>query len=145
MIFVSITILAGALVAGLHAGMIYNTFPLMGGQVLPPDYTNLSPIWLNATENPGAVQFHHRVLAISTVLVILSLLFRITRSDLAPRQRLPVHVLAGLALIQGVLGITTLIFVVPIDLAASHQAGAVALFAASVWAVHAFHAPPVNR
>ena len=138
MVLVSVTVLAGALVAGLHAGLIYNTFPLMAGGVLPPDYANLSPIWLNAAENPAAVQFHHRVAAIATVVAVISLLFRVTRSDLPPNRRLPAHILAGLVLVQAALGITTLVFVVPIDLAVAHQAGAVALFAAAVWVAHAF-------
>lgn len=139
--FVSVTVLAGAMVAGLHAGLIYNTFPLMAGGVLPPDYADLSPIWLNALENPSAVQFHHRVVAIATVLVVISLLFRVTKSDLPPCRRLPVHVLAGLVLVQAALGITTLIFTVPIDLAIAHQTGGVALFAASVWAAHTLRGP----
>jgi heme a synthase len=136
--FVVVSVLAGALVAGLHAGLIYNTFPLMEGTVLPPDYANLSPFWLNAVENPSAVQFHHRVAAIATVLVVVTLLVRVTKSDLPPHRRLPAHVLAGLVLIQAALGISTLIFGVPIDLAVAHQTGGVALFAAAVWVAHAF-------
>ena len=138
MVFVSITVLAGAMVAGLHAGLIYNTFPLMAGGVLPPDYANLSPIWKNAMENPAAVQFHHRLVAIATVVVVISLLFRVTRSDLPPNRRLPAHILAGLVLVQAALGITTLIFVVPIDLAVAHQTGAMVLFGAAVWVTHDF-------
>jgi heme a synthase len=145
MAFVSITVLAGALVAGLHAGMIYNTFPLMAGGILPPDYTSLSPIWLNAVENPAAVQFHHRLVAIVTVLIVISLLFRVTGSDLAPHRRLPAHILAGLVLVQAVLGITTLIFVVPVDLAVAHQAGAVALFGVAIWVTHVFRGSSYRR
>ncbi|MDA0341433.1 MAG: COX15/CtaA family protein [Proteobacteria bacterium] len=132
---VSLTVVAGAMVAGLDAGLIYNTFPLMDGGIVPPDYGNLSPVWLNAVENAGAVQFHHRVLAILTVLVVVSLLFRVMRSGLASSVRLPVHVLAAMVLVQTTLGIATLIFVVPLDLAAAHQAGAVVLFSAAVWVV----------
>lgn len=135
---ISVTVLAGALVAGLHAGLIYNTFPLMDGDIVPADYAHLSPFWLNVTENPAAVQFHHRVAAVASVLVVIALLFRVTRSDLPAERRLPVHLLAGLTLIQVALGITTLIFVVPLDLAAAHQGGAVALFAAAVWVTHGF-------
>ncbi len=135
---VSATVLAGALVAGLDAGLIYNTFPFMDGDIVPEDYAHLSPFWLNLTENPAAVQFHHRVAATVSVLVVLVLLLRVTRSDLPAERRLPVHLLAGLALIQAALGVTTLVFVVPLDLAAAHQAGAVALFAAAVWVTHGF-------
>src|SRR5690606_13865744 len=61
---IGITILSGGFVAGLRAGTIYNTFPLMGGAVVPPGYGQLEPWWTNAFENPIAAQFHHRVLAI---------------------------------------------------------------------------------
>lgn len=138
LICVSVTVLAGALVAGLHAGLIYNTFPLMDGDVVPEDYAHLSPFWLNMTENPAAVQFHHRVAAVVSVLVVIGLLLRVTRSDLPVDRRLRVHLLAGLVFIQAALGITTLVFVVPLDLAAAHQAGAVALFASAVWVTHGF-------
>jgi cytochrome c oxidase assembly protein subunit 15 len=132
----SLTVIAGALVAGMNAGLIYNTFPLMAGGILPPDYGQLSPVWLNAFENPGAVQFHHRVVAIVTVLAVLTLLWRMVRSDLPTQRRLPVHLLAGAVLIQATLGISTLISVVPIGLAAAHQAGAVALFGVSIWVTY---------
>ncbi len=135
---VAVTVIAGALVAGMHAGLIYNTFPLMDGDLVPADYAQLSPIWLNATENPAAVQFHHRVTATFTVLVVLTLLYRVIRSDVPPRLRLPVHVSAGLVLVQAALGITTLIFIVPLDLAVAHQATAVALFSAVIWMTHQF-------
>jgi len=136
LVMVSLTVIAGAMVAGLDAGLIYNTFPLMDWGILPPDYGHLSPIWLNVVENPGAVQFHHRVLAILTVLVVVTLLSRVMRSGLASSARLPVHVLAAMVLVQAALGIATLIFVVPLDLAAAHQAGAVVLFTAAVWVVY---------
>ncbi|MDE0811392.1 MAG: COX15/CtaA family protein [Alphaproteobacteria bacterium] len=138
MVLVSVTVLVGAMVAGMHAGMIYNTFPLMAGGLLPPDYANLSPLWLNALENPAAIQFHHRVMAVVTVVIVMALLFRVARSDLPPQRRLPAHALAGAVLVQAALGITTLLFVVPIDLAAAHQAGAVGLFAVSIWVVHEY-------
>ena len=145
LVFVSITVVAGAMVAGLHAGLIYNTFPLMGGRVVPSDYADLAPIWLNFAENPAAVQFNHRVAAVATVVVVLSLLFRAIRSSIPPARRLPIHILAGLVLVQTVLGITTLLFSVPIDLAAAHQAGAVALFAAAIWVVHGFSGSKLGR
>lgn len=138
LVCISVTVLAGALVAGLDAGLIYNTFPLMDGDIVPEDYAHLSPFWLNVTENPAAVQFHHRVAAMVSVLVVFALLMHVIRSDLSAQRRLPVHLLAGLVLIQVALGITTLLFVVPLDLAAAHQGGAVALFAAAVWVTHGF-------
>src|SRR5579871_2871448 len=60
LVLVCITIPAGALVAGLHAGLIYNTFPAMGGTVLPSDAWALTPLWRNFIDNPTLVQFDHR-------------------------------------------------------------------------------------
>jgi heme a synthase len=145
LVFISITVVAGAMVAGLHAGLIHNTFPLMGGRVVPSDYADLAPIWLNFTENPAAVQFNHRVVAVATVVVVLSLLFRTIRSSVPPARRLPIHILAGLVLVQAALGIITLLFSVPVDLAAAHQAGALALFAAAIWVAHGFSGSVLGR
>ncbi len=55
-----LTIVAGGFVAGLHAGLIYNSFPLMGDGLVPPDYAGLHPFLRNLTENLAAVQFDHR-------------------------------------------------------------------------------------
>ena len=66
-----LTILAaGAFVAGLRAGFIYNTFPLMDGRSVPADYWQLAPWYLNWFENSAAVQFDHRLLAETTWLAI---------------------------------------------------------------------------
>lgn len=60
---VLIEIYFGALVAGLHAGKVYNTWPLMDGQIIPDGLLNYDPIWLNLFENPLTVQFVHRCFA----------------------------------------------------------------------------------
>ena len=133
-----VTIVAGALVAGLDAGQVHNTFPLMGGRIVPPDYGSHLPFWLNAFENPVAAQFHHRLFAILTLTVTLALLWRVMRSRLAAALRLPAHALAAIVLVQSLLGITTLLLAVPTTLAALHQAGAVAGFAVAVWLFHAW-------
>lgn len=131
---VAFTAVIGAFVAGLDAGLIYNTFPLMGGGILPPDYAFLEPFWRNLVENPAAVQFNHRLLAVLTLLTILWLLFRVMRSeDVAPRTRLSVHCLAAMGLLQLTLGISTLLAQVPVFLGAAHQGGAALTLAATVW------------
>jgi heme A synthase len=66
------TATSGALVAGLRAGKVYNTFPLMAGQVTPPGYGQLAPWWRNLFENHGAVQFNHRVLALLTLAAVVA-------------------------------------------------------------------------
>ena len=60
---VALTIVAGGFVAGLHAGLTYNTFPLMDGSFVPAGYAQLQPFVLNWFENVAAVQFNHRLLA----------------------------------------------------------------------------------
>lgn len=114
----------GAFVAGLDAGLAYNTFPDMAGRWLPPEIANLTPLWLNAFENTAAVQFIHRWLALAAALVILALCWRVRRRDLLG----PAHALAAaLALAvaaQVGLGIATLLSGVALPLAAAHQGGA---------------------
>ncbi|MGE4219087.1 MAG: COX15/CtaA family protein [Alphaproteobacteria bacterium] len=127
---VGVTALAGALVAGMDAGMTYNTWPLMDGQVVPPGYLDLDPFWLNAFENVAAVQFHHRMLAYTTVAAVLLFWMHAVRRGAAS---LPVHLLAAMAVSQMLLGIATLLMAVPVGLGVLHQAGAVALFCLAVW------------
>lgn len=117
-----LTMLSGAFVAGHDAGMIYNTFPLMDGQLVPAGYLDHEPWWLNLFENPAAIQFNHRLLGVTTV--VMALLYW-----LAAHRDAGIHAHAVLlvALTQVALGIGTLLLEVPIGLAALHQAGAVFL------------------
>ncbi len=143
---ISLTIITGALVAGLDAGLIHNTFPLMSGHIVPPDYLSERPFWSNTLENPVAVQLHHRILALLTVLAVSSLWCCVVRSALPTAARLPVDFLMVAVLVQAVLGIATLLAAVPIDLAAAHQAGAVSTFLIAVWLFHAWRsARPDDR
>ncbi|MEQ8332156.1 COX15/CtaA family protein [Nisaea sp.] len=131
---IAITTVAGAFVAGLDAGLIYNTFPLMNGHVVPPDYAFAEPFWINFFENPAAVQFNHRVIAIVTFAGIVWLLFRAMRAtEIAPRTRLAIHCLTGMAAIQVALGISTLLAQVPVALGAAHQGGAALTLSAAIW------------
>lgn len=136
-----VTLGAGAFVAGLRAGYIYNTFPLMAGGFAPPEYWGLAPWWRNWFENAAAAQFDHRLLAESTWLVISGLWLYGLRLDLAPRARLALHLLFAAACLQLALGITTLLLVVPLPVAVAHQAGAMLLVTAAVVARHALRRP----
>lgn len=127
---------SGALVAGLRAGRIYNTFPLMAGSVVPSSYGQLAPAWLNVFENPAAVQFNHRVLAIATFLAALAAWAVVCRSADARVVR-RMHLVACAAVLQLLLGITTLLLAVPIALGVAHQGGAALLLCAVVLAWHA--------
>ena len=132
---VFITVFSGALVAGLNAGMIYNTFPLMLGEVFPSEGFQMTPWYRNFFEDIPTVQFVHRVLALSTLVLVLAI-WRLSRQSL-PEIRKRANVMLVVVLGQVSLGIMTLLLVVPIPLAAAHQAGAVALLASAVWLRHA--------
>ncbi len=132
---ICITIPAGALVAGLHAGLVYNTFPLMGGTILPGDAWALAPAWLNFLDNQTLVQFDHRVLAILTWAACVAVWFASRRVALPPRQNQAMALVPLMATTQAVLGISTLLELVPLPLAVAHQAGAFLLFTTLLWAL----------
>jgi cytochrome c oxidase assembly protein subunit 15 len=142
--FVALTLVAGAFVAGLRAGYIYNTFPLMGDRILPAEYGALAPWWRNWFENAAAAQFDHRLLAEITVGEVVGLWLFSLRLDLALRARAAVNGLFAIALLQLALGISTLLLVVPLPLAVAHQAGAMLLLTAAVMAFHALRPPRVD-
>ena len=133
-VLVAVTMLWGAFVAGLDAGMAYNSFPLMDGRLLPPEAWSLIPAWLNPFDNTALVQFLHRWLAIGTAGVILALWLR-ARAGPAP-LRLATAIAAGIAVLQVLLGIATLLAAVPVWLGAAHQAGALILLTALLWCVY---------
>ncbi|MFN3076263.1 MAG: COX15/CtaA family protein [Alphaproteobacteria bacterium] len=131
-----VTMLSGALVAGLKAGLGFNTFPLMNGQFLPDGALSMTPVVLNFFENHATVQFDHRILAEVTGLVILLLWLTKRRSVPTGRGRLALHALGGMAVVQLALGISTLLLMVPVALAATHQAGALVLLTLGLWLLH---------
>lgn len=138
-----VTAMSGALVAGLDAGLIYNDFPWMGGNLTPPKKELFDPFyshvpdgsdlwWRNMLENPSLVQLDHRALAMTTFTAVLAM-FAYTRynprikSMLTKNAHRGVFGLVHLVSLQVVLGISTLWYLVPTPLAAAHQAGALAL------------------
>jgi cytochrome c oxidase assembly protein subunit 15 len=129
---VAATVLAGGFVAGTRAGLTYNTFPLMDGRLVPAGYARLHPLWLNWFENIATVQFDHRALAVGTVTAVFLLWAAALRADLPKPARNALHALLAATILQVALGISTLLLVVPIPLAAVHQAGAVLLLTAAV-------------
>jgi cytochrome c oxidase assembly protein subunit 15 len=129
---VGLTIAAGGFVAGTRAGFVYNTFPLMGGHFVPSEYARLAPLWRNWFENVAAVQFDHRVLAMATAAAVLLLWISGRRAVLPKPARLALYALLAVVAIQVTLGVSTLLLVVPVPLAAAHQAGAVLLLTAAI-------------
>ena len=132
---VALTLASGGFVAGLDAGLVYNTFPLMDGDLVPEGYAMLAPWPRNLFENVAAVQFNHRLLAVTTVALTGGLWLWGRRLDLAPGARRGLDLVLAMAALQLSLGIATLLLVVPVWLAPIHQAGAFVLLALVLWAM----------
>jgi len=134
---VFLQILSGGFVAGIRAGFAYNTFPLMNGQFIPPEIMLIEPWWKNFFYNMATVQFDHRMLAWLLAFAVPVLWWKVARSVAVPaRARTASHLLLAMLAVQIALGIVTLLHVVPLHLAAAHQAGAVLLIAAALNLAH---------
>ncbi len=134
---VSVTVVSGGFVAGLKAGKIYNTFPTMGGDWIPPNLMALAPAWRNFFDNPITAQFDHRLLAITTLVVIVVYWIRSRSAQLPDRAGRAVNALLHTTILQVALGIATLLMAVPVLLGAAHQAVAMLLFTVTLFLVHA--------
>lgn len=139
---VFLTVLSGGFVAGLDAGLAYNTFPLMDGRLVPALYLDFEPAWRNLFENVAAVQFNHRALAVTTLVATLGLWLAARRRPLVPAARTALDLAAAMALIQVALGISTLLLYVPVALGALHQAGALVLLSLVTWAAFELRGRP---
>jgi len=133
---VFITILSGGLVAGLKAGLAFNTFPLMDGRWIPQTIFVQEPLWRNFFENIATVQFDHRVLATLVFLGVIGTWLTSFRYLLMRPARIGLHLLVAAVLLQVTLGISTLLMHIPVPLAAMHQAGALLLFTAAIFLYH---------
>ena len=131
-----VTIMSGGFVAGLKAGFVYNTFPLMDGRWIPEAMFLQEPLWRNFFENMATVQFDHRLLATLTFLGTMAFWFIAGRTISTPQARLGMHLLLAAVVLQVTLGITTLLLYVPVALAAAHQAGALLLLTAILFLNH---------
>ncbi|HEX4104995.1 MAG TPA: COX15/CtaA family protein [Rhizomicrobium sp.] len=126
--------LLGALVAGLHAGLIYNTWPDMNGRLLPEHPFFSKPWWINFFENPGLAQFDHRI---GAYIVAGFALFIYARGlKLGGYAKFTAKLVAAITIFQVALGIVTLLLQAPEALAAFHQVTAATLLCAAVW--HAY-------
>ncbi|MDG1162232.1 MAG: COX15/CtaA family protein [Burkholderiales bacterium] len=125
-------VLSGGFVAGLQAGLIYNTFPLMGNSFIPPNLFALTPFWTNFFDNMTTVQFDHRIIAYILAIMIPIFWFKLRRRDVSNRTKTLSNLLLGLLALQIVLGITTLIYHVPTVLGVAHQAIGSLLFITSL-------------
>ncbi len=135
-LLVPLTVVAGGFVAGLHAGLVYNSFPLMGDGLLPPGYADLHPFLRNLTENLAAVQFDHRLLATVTAALLTATVVVGLRAVLPRALRRAVLAMGVAVAVQYSLGVLTLLGGVPVLLATAHQGVAVLLLTAVVVANH---------
>lgn len=159
-------IVSGAFVAGLDAGLVYNSFPLMAGRIIPSDIFAYAPWLSNFTENPTTVQFNHRILGTSTLAFVTFIALKARNLPLHPRYKcyilsrnlsvilnyLPrtcltitlfifrtmkaVAALTFFSWMQVGLGITTLLTYVPVSIAAMHQANALITLSSALWLSH---------
>lgn len=135
-----ITILSGALVAGNDAGRAYNSWPKMGDEWIPTQMFHLIPWERNVFENTATVQFNHRILGTVTALSSISLAslgLHFSRPDIiTPQVRRGFYAIAIVSGAQFGLGVTTLLYYVPISLAAIHQLGSVVVFTSGLYLTH---------
>ncbi len=139
---VFVQMLAGALVAGLDAGMGYNTWPLIAGAFVPSGLGEASPWYLNLFENPLTVQFDHRMLGYAVVAAALGQFLWLALKRPPPALLGSAFTLALLAMLQMALGVWTLLLSVPLTLGLAHQAGAVAVFIVAIyhlWLARSLH------
>ncbi len=127
----------GAFVAGLKAGLYHNTFPLMGGRLVPPDLLWIDPALLNFVQNPIAVQWVHRLLGTVLLLVTFVFFVRVLRVGADALSRRLNGALLTLMAAQYLLGILTLLYFVPVALGVMHQA--MAMVISGVWVAWLHH------
>ena len=122
-VLVFIQIFAGALVAGMDAGLAYNTWPLMDGGLVPDGLGVMEPFWLNSFENAKAVQFNHRLIAYGLWILALVHAVWVTCKAVSARVKASAWFVFAVVTMQALIGIATLLLAVPLDVALMHQAG----------------------
>jgi heme a synthase len=142
---VALMALTGAYVAGIRAGLAYNTFPLMNGRLIPPEIWMLEPWWRNFFSNMATVQLTHRLSAWLLAVLVVALWFSARRPGTPQRVRILSHALLGAFLLQFSLGIATLLLAVPVALGAAHQGGALVVFTVALVLAHALRASAEPR
>ncbi len=125
-------ILLGALVAGNHAGLVDNDWPLMGGRVFPVDYVQHGLAHTLLHSQP-AVQFNHRIGAYLIAMIVLGFALAAARARVLPSSvKTAAGWLVGAVLVQVVLGIVTLRLYAPLGLSLAHQVWAVVLLTSAL-------------
>lgn len=138
LVLVFIQIFYGALVAGLKAGYVYNTFPKMGSKWIPESigYSFSKTGIVSLFENIATVQFIHRYLAIIVLIVVIFNWWYIRRYSVKIKQRNLVNLLMLIVSVQFLMGVLTLVYHVPLLLGVLHQGGSIFLLTTTIWLVH---------
>jgi cytochrome c oxidase assembly protein subunit 15 len=131
-VLVFVQIFLGGLVAGLDAGFTYNTWPLMDGALIPSRVYEYEPVWRSVFEDVMTVQFDHRMVAYLLLVAAFIHAFQAFRVAPGSRAARRARFLALLVIAQAGIGVMTLLMVVPIDLALTHQFGAAVVLIAAV-------------
>jgi len=138
LVFLQITY--GAFVAGLKAGYYYTTFPKMGSEWIPKDFGRAlrDKGMVSFINNPGLVQFVHRMIAYLIVVTLFVLWVKAKKAQLDRYQRKALLILTGAVTVQFLLGVFTLLYMVPVSLGVLHQFGAIFLLFASFYLLFTF-------
>lgn len=131
-----VQIIYGAFVAGMHAGKLHTTFPLMSGKVIPSGMFFIDPLWENLFSNPVTVQFIHRFFAFAIVFMTAIIYYRAQEEPVNKHQRKGINLLILGVFVQFLLGVFTLLSAVNITLASLHQVGAFFLFSVGVFLMY---------
>jgi heme a synthase len=130
---VLVQVVLGAFVAGLKAGLVYNTWPDMNGQFVPSDYWLENRGVLSIFESHAAAQFNHRISAYLVGFAVGFQLWQVIRASAGPQVVFSTYVLTAAVFIQLVIGIATLLAHVPLNLGLLHQAGGAVVLMIAVW------------
>lgn len=136
--FVILQLVYGAFTAGLHAGKVANTFPTMDGEWIPAGINAMSPGYMNMFENLLTVQFIHRGLAYTIVIMIVALWWISRKENLSAHQKKAIQFCLLAVSVQFLLGVFTLLYHAPVTLAALHQVGGFFLFSSVIIALFFF-------
>ncbi len=140
-ILLIIQIAYGGMTAGLKAGHVSDTWPLMFGKLIPP---NLFSSFINIFESPQTIVFLHRWFAFVVFLAVIALYFAARKYSYSAEITSGRNWLLSLVAFQIVLGILTVVLRVPLVIALAHQAGALSLFALLIYLIHRLRAWDIN-
>lgn len=140
-----VQIVYGAFVAGMHAGKMYNTFPLMDGQIIPTGIDTLEPAILNLINNPVTVQFIHRLFAYVLLIMIARVWWTTGKMKVNKTQKHAMNLVLLAVAVQFLLGVFTILSKAEITLASLHQVGAFFLFSSMIYLLFQFRSSEYER